>query len=302
MSILLSLSKVRYSLSQAKKNVARNGLMSVASLFTITCCLLILGLFTIITLNVNSFTEQIKDQCEIQLFINVGTSDERITELGDEILADDNVKEIVLYTREEMYEYAMNDIFEGREGLMDTYTEEDNPFSDSYKITLRDITKSKETAAKLGQLNDVEHVENKQDVTNMVISISDAVRHLSIIIMLILLIISVVIISNTVRLTVFNRRKEINIMKYIGATDRFIRTPFIIEGVLIGFFGALIAFGLISWAYIALSNAFVHSEFNVVELVKYSGIAPILCGLFLFFGCFIGILGSSLSMKKYLNV
>lgn len=299
---MLRLSKIRYSLSQAKKNVIRNGLMSVASLFTITCCLLILGLFTIITLNVNSMTEQIKDQCEIQLFINIGTSDERITELGDEILADENVKEISLYTREEMYEYAMNDIFEGREGLMDTYTEEDNPFSDSYKITLRDITKTQETAQKLEQLNDVEHVENKQDVTNMVISISRAVRNVSIVIMLILLIISVVIISNTVRLTVFNRRKEINIMKYIGATDRFIRTPFIIEGMLIGFFGALIAFGLISWGYIALSKAFIASEFNALELVGYSGIAPILCGLFLFFGCFIGILGSSLSMRKYLNV
>ena len=299
---MLRLSKIRYSLSQAKKNVIRNGLMSVASLFTITCCLLILGLFTIITLNVNSMTEQIKDQCEIQLFINIGTSDERITELGDEILADENVKEISLYTREEMYEYAMNDIFEGREGLMDTYTEEDNPFSDSYKITLRDITKTQETAQKLEQLNDVDHVENKQDVTNMVISISKAVKNVSIVIMLILLIISVVIISNTVRLTVFNRRKEINIMKYIGATDRFIRTPFIIEGMLIGFFGALIAFGLISWGYIALSKAFIASEFNALELVGYSGIAPILCGLFLVFGCFIGILGSSLSMRKYLNV
>ena len=299
---MLRLSKIRYSLSQAKKNVIRNGLMSVASLFTITCCLLILGLFTIITLNVNSMTEQIKDQCEIQLFINIGTSDERITELGDEILSDENVKEISLYTREEMYEYAMNDIFEGRESLMDTYTEEDNPFSDSYKITLRDITKTQETAQKLEQLNDVEHVENKQDVTNMVISISRAVRNVSIVIMLILLIISVVIISNTVRLTVFNRRKEINIMKYIGATDRFIRTPFIIEGMLIGFLGALIAFGLISWGYIALSKAFVASEFNALEIVGYSGIAPILGGLFLFFGCFIGILGSSLSMRKYLNV
>ena len=266
-SILLNPSKLRYSISQAKKNVVRNGLMSVASLFTITCCLLILGLFTTLTLNVNYWTEQVKDQCEIQLYINVGTSEERVTQLGDEILANENVKEISLYTREEMYQYAMNDIFEGKEGLMDTYTDEDNPFSDSYKITLRDITKTKETAEQLAQLADVEHVENKQDVTNIVISVSNAVRHLSIIIMVILLIISVVIISNTVRLTVFNRRKEINIMKYIGATDRFIRTPFVIEGIMIGFFGALISFGLISWGYIAISYVIVHSIYDVFDLV-----------------------------------
>ena len=276
--------------------------MSVASLFTITCCLLILGLFTIITINVNSFTQQIKDQCEIQLYINLGTSDERITALGDEILANDNVKEISLYTREQMYEYAMNDIFDGKEVLMDTYTEEDNPFSDSYKITLRDIAKTEETANELSQLADVEHVENKQDLTNIVISASDAVKQVSLIIMLILLLISIVIISNTVRLTVFNRRKEINIMKYIGATDRFIRTPFIIEGALIGFFGALISFGLISWGYIVIFSKFTASSFDVVELVSYSNIAPILCALFLFFGCFIGIFGSVLSMRKHLDV
>ena len=276
--------------------------MSVASLFTITCCLIILGLFTLLTINVNYSTQKLKDQCEIQLFIYVGTSDERVTEIGDEILSDPNVKEISLYTREEMYEYAMNDIFDGKEGLMDTYTEEDNPFSDSYKIILRDISLTKETADRLGQLADVEHVENKQDVTNLVISISNAVRHLSIIIMIILLLISLVIISNTVRLTVFNRRKEINIMKYIGATDRFIRTPFIMEGVMIGSLGAILAFGLISWAYILLSKVMATSKIGAIEIVSYANVAPILGVLFLFFGCFIGILGSVISMRKYLKV
>jgi cell division transport system permease protein len=301
-SILLNLSKIRYSVSQAKKNVVRNGLMSVASLFTITCCLLILGLFTIITVNVNSYTEQIKDQCEFQLFMNIGTSDERITQIGDEILLNPNVKEISIYTREEMYDYAMNDIFDGKEELIGTYNEEENPFKDSYKIVLYDITKSDQTATELTNIADVDHVEDKQDIANIVTSISSAVQKVSIAIMLILFIISLVIISNTVRLTVFNRRKEINIMKYIGATDRFIRTPFIIEGILIGFCGAIIAFGLVSWAYIALFKNFSASSFAVMELIPYSSIALLLGGLFVIFGCFIGIIGSAISMRKHLNV
>ncbi len=301
-NIMMSLSKVKYSVSQAKKNMIRNGLMSVASLFTITCCLLILGLFTIMSINVNSFTEQMKDQCEVQLYMNNGISDERITQIGDEILNVSNVKSIQIYTREELYEYAMNDVFDGREELMGDYNEENNPFSDSYKITLTDISLTAETIAQLEKIEDVSHIENKQDVTNIVLSVSDAVRNLSIVIMIILLLVSIVIISNTVRLTVFNRRKEINIMKYIGATDRFIRVPFVIEGVMIGIIGAVISFGVISWAYIALSKAFANSSFDVVDLVPYIELAPVLGIMFIVIGCIIGIIGSTISMRKYLKV
>ena len=298
----MNLSKIRYSISQAKKNVIRNGLMSVASLFTISCCLLILGLFTIITLNVNSFTTQIKDQCEVQLFINLGTDDARVSQIADEILTYPNVKEVVFYSREELYEYAMNDVFDGKTELIGDYTEEDNPFSDSYKITLQDISKTAETVSELEKISDVSHIENKQDLTNIVISASNAVKNLSVIVMLILFMISIVIISNTVRLTVFNRRKEINIMKYIGATDRFIRIPFIIEGIMIGFIGAILSFGLISWGYIVVYSKFSQSSFDVVELIPYMNMAPLLCVVFIVFGCMIGIIGSSISMRKYLKV
>ncbi len=298
----MNLSKIRYSFSQAKKNVIRNGLMSIASLFTISCCLFILGLFTIITFNVNSFTAQIKDQCEVQLFINLGTDDERVSDIADEILTYPNIKEVVFHPREELYEYAMNDVFEGKEELIGNYTEEDNPFSDSYKITLIDISMTSQTVSQLEKIADVSHIENKQDVTNIVISVSNAVKNLSAVVMLILFMISVVIISNTVRLTVFNRRKEINIMKYIGATDRFIRVPFIIEGIMIGFLGAILSFALISWGYIVIYTKFSESSFDVFELIPYINIAPLLCVVFIVFGCLIGIIGSSISMRKYLKV
>lgn len=298
----MNLNKIRYSVSQAKKNVFRNGLMSVASLFTISCCLVILGLFTIMTFNINSFTSQIKDQCEVQLYIKHGTDDNRISQMAEEISTFSNVKEISFYPREDLYAYALNDVFEGREELIGDYTEEDNPFSDSYKITLKDISKTSETVADLEKLSDVSHVETRQDVANIVISVSKAIKNVSVVIMLILLIISIVIISNTVRLTVFNRRKEINIMKYIGATDRFIRIPFVIEGVLIGLLGAAISFVLVSWGYIVLYSEFTKSSFNIVELVPYINLAPIIAVIFIVFGCLIGIIGSSISMRKYLKV
>ncbi|MCX7715340.1 MAG: permease-like cell division protein FtsX [Clostridia bacterium] len=297
----MRVSIVKYFFSQASKNIVRNGFMTLASLFTIASCLIILGVFTLLTLNVNYITEQVKEQCEIQVFIKKDTDAKRVRQLQDEIYAISNVKEAVLFTKEDMLNYAKQDMFQGKEEQL-TGFEEDNPFSDSYKITLKDIAKTNDTVQKLEKLDSVDHVVNKQDVVNTILSLSGAIRKLSIVIMLMLLIISVVIISNTIKLTVFNRRKEINIMKYIGATDCFIRVPFIIEGILIGFFGALISFGLVSWGYIMLEKFMKSIEFEMFRLLSYGFVAVVIGALFAVMGCVIGMVGSILSMRKYLKV
>lgn len=294
----MKLSKFKYSFSQAKKNIFRNGLMTVASLFTITCCLLILGLFTVISLNANYITDTIKDQCEVQVYITDGTSEERVSAISDEILAVMNVKEISLFTKEDAFEYVINDMFGGNaelaEGLEDA-------FRDSYKVKLLDIEETADTVAALSEISDVAEVQNKQDVVNVVVQISNIVKKLSVLVMLLLLVVAVVIMANTIRLTVFNRRKEINIMKYIGATDRFIRVPFIMEGVLIGCIGAVIAFGFMSWGYVAMSKYIVNTM-RLFDLIAYGTIAPVFGILFILTGSLIGMIGSLISMRKYLNV
>ncbi len=294
----MKLSKLKYSLSQAKKNIFRNGLMTIASLFTVTCCLLILGLFTVLSLNVNYITNQIKDECEVQVYIEDGTDETRVSEIGDEILKIANVKEISLFTKEDSYNYVVDDMFEGDKKLASGL---EDAFRDSYKVTMVDIEKSGDTVAELEAIKNVASVQNKQDAVNVVISFSEVVKKLSILVMVLLLIVAIVIMANTIRLTVFNRRKEINIMKYIGATDRFIRIPFIIEGIMIGFFGALISFGIMSWGYISLAN-YVTGALQLFDLLPYKEIAPIFGGLFVVTGCFIGMIGSLISMRKYLNV
>lgn len=299
--IRMKLSKISYSFSQAKKNMLRNGLMTVASLFTITSCLVILGLFTALTININYISEQVKNQCEVQLFLRQDAEQERIESIKSEIEAIPNVREAVLFTKEDMLAFAKEDMFQGKEDLLTGFEGEDNPFSNSYKITLADIEQTSETVSALEALSDVEHVENKQDVVNTVISLSDIVKKLSLCIMGLLLVIAVVIIANTVKLTVFNRRKEINIMKYIGATDRFIRIPFIMEGVLIGFLGAVIAFGLMSWGYITLLKFIRAYDFNMFELIPYINLIPVIAVIFVAVGCLIGIMGSAISMRKYLK-
>ncbi len=275
--------------------------MSIASLFTIASCLIILGVFAILSININSITTQVKDQCEIQLYIIPDATEERVSAIGEEIKNTQNVKEATLFTKQQTLDYAINDMFEGNEVMLDGF-EEDNPFSDSYKIVLSDIEKTKETAEILEKIPDVEKVVNKQDVVNMVLSISDAVKKFSIVIMIILLMVAMVIISNTVKLTVFNRRKEINIMKYIGATDRFIRVPFVLEGLIIGCLGAVVAFLVVFWGYFAILKYIENLSFDVFEFIGIWSIAPVIAVLFLVFGSLIGVVGSAISMRKHLHV
>ncbi len=295
------MNNLSYFFSQAMKNIARNSFMTIASLFTITSCLLILGLFTLITLNVNYITDKMKDQCELQLFIDKTASERRVGQLEDEIKTIANVKTVELFTKEDMLDYAREDMFKGREEQL-TGFEDDNPFSDSYKIKLIDLSLSEETAQKLERLGDVERVVNKQSVVDTILHISGMVKKISIIIMVLLLAVAVIIMSNTIKLTVFNRRKEINIMKYIGATDRFIKIPFIIEGTVIGFLGALISFALISWGYLVLENYIAKINFSMLTLMPYTFISIVVGSLFLVMGCIIGMLGSMLSMRKHLQV
>ncbi len=297
----MKLSKVSYSFSQAKKNMVRNGLMSIASLFTISSCLIILGVFTVVTLNFNYITEQVKDQCEIEVFISLDAPEERISEIGQEILGISNVKSIEYVSKEDALKKAKETYFEGYEELLDT-EDGDDLLPASYKITLKDIAKTGETVAELEKLTNISSVQNRQDVANKVISISDMVRRLSIVVMALLLIVAIVIMANTIKLTVFNRRKEINIMKYIGATDRFIRVPFVLEGIMIGILGAVISFGLISWGYIALNTFFEKAEMPLFEMLSYMQVSPAIGISFLVVGCLIGVSGSAISMRKYLKV
>ena len=298
----MSMSRIKYFFNQAKKNIFRNGLMSVASLFTIISCLVILGIFMIISLNVGHVTEQIKDQCEIQVYMHTNTTDERVAAIEGEILAIDNVKSVELYTKEQGLEDLKTTTYAEYPELLEGFGPEDNPLPDSYMIVLDDITRSGETAEALRKIQDVEEVTNKQDFVNTVIAISDTIQKVTLIIMLLLFLVAVVIISNTVRLTVFNRKKEIGIMKYIGATDRFIRMPFIFEGVMIGFLGAVISYILMCSCYGLLLKYISVTEFSFFTIVNMKPVAIWLGVIFTLVGSFIGMIGSVISMRKYLKV
>lgn len=291
----------RYYFSQAARSVVRNGLMSVTSIFTVLCCLLILGVFMLLSINVNYIADQVQNQCEIQAFIEEGTSTQRIAEIGKQLKQIENVREAVVFTREDALDY-MRGIFGENADALDGL-EDDNPFRDSYKITLHDLTQADATALAMKNIGGVAEVKNNQTLMDNILSVTNTVKHVSLWIMLLLCIVSIFIIANTIKLAVFARRKEINVMKFVGATDWFIRWPFVIEGIIIGIVGGLIAFGLISWGYIAaLGSVGATFEMDMFRFVPYQTIWYWLLGAFVALGAVIGAIGSGFSIRKHLHV
>ncbi|MCH5186474.1 MAG: hypothetical protein J1F64_10200, partial [Oscillospiraceae bacterium] len=279
----------------------RNAFMSFASVFTSSGCLVILGICALFIINTNSVIDSIKARCEIQLFIETEASDERVAAVGKEILSIANVASAEFFSKSDMLDFAMNDMFKGREYELSDF-ENDNPFSDSYKISLKDISKSEETIRELEKIRNTDHILNNQEIINNILWVSSVVKKTGIIVIVLLFILSVVIISNTVRLTVFNRSREINIMKYIGASDDFIKSPFIIEGAVLGLISAVLAFSTVAGIYTEFYKFFQSSGFGTDAIVAWGGMAPFAAAAFLAAGLFIGISGTAFSVKKYLRV
>lgn len=298
----MRLSDFRYFISQAFRSVARNGLMSVTSIFTVLCCMIILGLFLVVSINVNYIADQIQEQCEIQVFMDEDMTDVQLGQAKRQIEAIANVYMAEPFTKEDTLKYVI-DMLGDEVDIMDGY-EKDNPFRDSFKISLVDLAQSAATIAELEKVSGVSEVSNNQSMMDTVLSVTNMVKNLSFWIMLLLGIVSVFIIANTIKLAVFARRKEIGVMKFVGATNWFIRWPFVFEGIIIGITGALIAFGLISWGYAGALGWLSSADFrmDMFEFKTYSDIWWMLLCSFIGIGAVIGASGSALSIRKHLDV
>jgi len=292
---------IPYFASQALKNIHRHAFMSFAEIFIITGCLIMLGAFTLFTANASHLTIQLEELCELQLFVDNKAGDERVKKIADEILSVPNVKSIELFSKDDMLEYAKKDMFGDDTSKLYGF-ENDNPFSDSYKIILEDISKTNETVEKLNKIRDVDHINNNRDIADYLTKIAGTVKKAGAVFMILLLILSMAIIANTVRITIYNRRKEIRIMLYIGATDSFIKGPYIIEGFIIGTLCGGLAYIIVMGSYIQICHFLSESVFNAFEIISYSGLIWPALGIFFVSGWLIGAVGSALAVKKYLKV
>lgn len=300
-------SSFRYLLKEGLRNLWRNRVMSLTSIGVLTTCLLIVGAAFLLTVNVNSMVQYVEGQSEMCVYMVDGLSDEELSAAEDAINAAPNVTEVTFVSAEEGLANTKEQ-FGDDSYLLDGYEGETNPIPDSFVVKIDDISKTRDTQAALKEISGVDVVNASGEVADTLTYIQDTVGTMGTIIIIALAVISLVIIANTIRATIFTRRKEINIMKFVGARNSFIRIPFVIEGFALGLIAALIAFLAIWAGYSYLISAFtdgmssywLQSAFDSV--VPFTAIAPWLALFFAGTGTVLGVLGSLVSIRNHVKV
>ena len=294
---------IGYLLGEGFRNVTHNKKSTGASLAIMCATMLIFGLFFIIIENINYAIETIEAQQGMQVFILDDATQTQITELGQQISALSGVNTVKFVSKEDAlntYKEKLKD----QQALLTSY-DEDNPFPASYVVTLTDLKLNTQVQEEIMKLEYVDSITSSNDTINGLVTIANAVRIVSAVILTLLVLISIFIISNTIKLTVHARRKEISIMKYVGATDSFIRWPFIIEGIIIGILAAALSIVIVGVAYNLIVNAtsgsLLLSKIGI-SLLDFSNMFTLLIIVYLGIGIGIGALGSAISMRKYLQV
>ncbi|MCG8539657.1 MAG: permease-like cell division protein FtsX [Clostridia bacterium] len=291
-----------YTIKEALKNLWRNRMMSIASIGSVTATLIILGMIFILIFNINSLAQGAKDQFDsIQVFLEDEISNERIEQIGDEIKIISGIKDITFESRKDALE-KMKEQWGDQGYLLEGF--EKNPLPNSYVVYLENIENGEEVVKEIKSIEDIDDVKFHKDIVEKLIDVTNFIKVVGLIIIVILIAISIFIIGNTIKLAVAARKREINIMKYVGATNWFVRWPFFVEGTLLGLFGSVFSLLLIFFTYrylynIANANLYV---MMTTYLIPVGQVLDNLLIIFIVLGCGIGALGSITSMKKYLNV
>lgn len=290
-----------YTLKQAFLQVFRNRTMSIASIFAITAMLLILSIFFILVINVNTAAQMIQnDYDSIEIFLE----DDMIKQDAQTIVDDISVREGVDEAYYKSRETAMDE-FKARWGknayLLDSLKE--NPLPNSIVIMISDLEKATSLAETAATYDGVEDVKFYKDTVDKLLDATRFIQLAAIVIMVFLIIVSVVVVSNTIKLTVFNRSNEISIMKYIGATNWFIRGPFLAEGIIIGIISAGISVGVSAAMYRKIVEVIGDQVFSVLSMpmVPVNFLVYNFTWIFLALGISIGACGSIISMRKFLD-
>ena len=291
---------IRYFFSEAFKNIFSNGWMTLASIFTVVASLLVLGIFLTLSINVTSMAGNLEDSYQIVVFVDEKVSDDGVVSLGTQIQNIENVSSATLTTSSERLKNLRDKMGENASKL-DRY-KDDNPLRDMYQVTLHDLSKSGETIKKLESLDGIAKIQRNEEAIDKLVKAASYIQMFSFWIIIALAIVSIFIISNTIKLTVYTRRKEINIMKFVGATDWFIRWPFIIEGIFIGLIGAGAAIGLIIGGYSLVIGMVDSLGIAFVTMKPLDELLNTILASSLGLGAILGGIGSFISVRKHLNV
>ena len=289
----------QYFIKETYKSIRRNGFMSFASISTVAVSLLVLGMFLMIFLNTNNLAQYLENQVQISVYMQDSATDKELASVKDKLTKMPGVVKVTQVNKQQALERFKKRLGD-QEQLLNSLGKE-NPFPNSFEVQVDNPDRIKVLTPQIGQLPKVETAKFGQEVVEHLFQLTKILRLGGIVLVVFLAMATLFIISNTIRLTVFARRKEVIIMKYVGATDWFIRWPFLLEGMTLGFFGAVVTFVLINSIYASLLDR-IHATLAFLPLLPTS---PLLLYVDLFLlaaGTGIGALGSYISLRKFLRV
>lgn len=290
---------IEYYIREVFISLRRNNWMSVASIGTVAVSLFIFGMFLMMVMNMNKLAENMESQVQINVYLLDKVDREQARDIEKDLKEIEGVESVGFVTKDEAME-RFKDRLGDQKTLLDAL-DETNPLPDSFEVTVTNPDLVKSAAEKMEKLDGVECAKYGQDVMEHLFEITRLLRIFGFTLMLVLAFATLFIISNTIRLTVFARRKEIAIMKYVGATDWFIRWPFVMEGMVLGLFGSIIAAMVLRTAYTAMAEK-VYETLAFFPLIPEQPFLTYITIVVVISGMVVGAIGSAVSIKKFLKV
>lgn len=302
----MRISTVGYTMKQGVKNIGRNKLFSLASVATMAACIFLFGLFFSVILNFNYIVKKAEEGVAITVFFEENLEDSKVEAIGDALRDRDDVLKVAYVSADEAWDTFKDEYFGESKDLAEGF-KDDNPLagSDNYEVYMKDVESQKEVVKFAEGLDGVRKVNKSDVVAKTLSSVNKLILYVSAAIILILLIVTVFLISNTVTIGITVRKEEIAIMKYIGAKDYFVRGPFIVEGILIGLVGAAIP---LTGLYVVYDKAidYIMTRFsilnNILDFMPVWDVYKILLPTGLLLGVGIGFIGSFFTIRKHLKV
>lgn len=290
---------IGYFLSQAVKGLWRNGVMSFASIAVLMCCLVVMGIFTVLVANINENLETMELANEIVVFLDYDATEEDAKRVEGKIkeLSTLGVGEVVFITKDQALE-EMRAQYSDYAQLFDSIGEDENPLAYSFEITVVDVSRGVELQFALETLDDsVRKVNNRMDLAQQFETIKKNITYAFGIFLAVLLFVCLFVIINTISLAVYARRNEIIVMRYVGAARWFIATPFVLEGVIIGLVASGLAFFIEGQIYMYITSM-ITGELGLIKLIPYAELRDLMLYSFLGVGVLTGVVGSILSLRK----
>lgn len=294
---------VSYLIGEGFGNVFKNKKSTFSAILVMCISMLVFGLFFIIGENVNHIMNTVESSQEIQVFIKNDATDEEITKVGEQLQQIEGVNKITFVSKDEALDIMQEKV--GEKSYLLAGYEKNNFLPASYKVTLTDLKLASKVESQINQLDNIKRITSSNETITKLISVANGVRIVTAAILIGLIVGSIFIIANTIKLTVYARRREISIMKYVGATNSFIRWPFIVEGMIIGIISAGISVLLVGGIYKVVAAKLMESSLITslgITLVGFSDMFTLIILVYLALGIGIGVIGSALSMRKYLEV